>query len=97
MTTDLTVSTKGRLVVFDARLQVSLGRAVRVGRGAVVDANVLAVVVLLPDGDFVVATGHGQHIARQRPAHVPSDVVELVQRRLLPHAQSAVSGVVQVA
>lgn len=74
----------------------SLGTAVWVGGSAVIDANVFAVVVFLPNGHLVIATRDSQHIARQRPAHVPSDIVELVQRCLLPHAQGAVASIVEV-
>ena len=45
----------------------------------VVYTNIFAVMILFPYGDLVVASGHGQHVACERPAHMPRHTVELVQ------------------
>ena len=63
----------------------------------VVDANVFAVVVLFPNGYFVVTSRHSQHVARQGPAHMPSGTIELMESSRLPHAQRIATRVVQVA
>ena len=55
----------------------------------VVDAHILAIVVLLPDGDLVVTSRHGKHVASERPAHMPCHAVELVEHIWLPNTQRA--------
>lgn len=47
--------------------------------GVLADASPQAVVVLLPQADFVVPARHAQDISCQRPANVPNDVVERVE------------------
>lgn len=62
----------------------------------VVDAHVLSVVVLFPNGHLVVSRGHGQHVRGQRPAHVPHNRVEFMQRNRFPHGERTTTSIVQI-
>lgn len=43
------------------------------------DAVPQALVVLLPQADFVVAARHAENVSGQRPADVPNDIVKRVE------------------